>query len=100
MSPHRDTPYIKVQIELDSYEIANLFAALEMVPDTGDWHAQIIGKIGQAMHEQGYNPDEFYFPANSGMDIKSVRRHLDLLDLADRHECLRRPKRNNGKRKG
>lgn len=100
MSPRRDTPYIKVQIELDSYEIANLFAALEMVPNTGDWMHQIIGKIEYQMHEQGINPIEFYFPPNSGMDSKSVRRHLDILDLADRHDCLRRPKRNDGKRKG
>jgi hypothetical protein len=95
----RDTPYVEVLIKLDSYEIANLLAALELVPDTGDWMGQIITKIEQEMQKQGVNPLEFYYPANGGMNTKGVRRHLDNLEFADSSGYLRRPKRNNGTRK-
>jgi hypothetical protein len=82
----KDTPLIKVNIELDSYEIANLFAALEMVPDTGDWYQQIIGKIHAQMLALGYKPEEFYFHPNAGMNPRNVRRHLDIMAHREKYK--------------
>lgn len=90
-----------VAIKFDTYELANLLKALEMTPSTGDWHAQMVGLISEALRERGYYIpssklgmyanlalDEirkkeglipFTYDANP-MTTDDIRRHLDYKD--------------------
>lgn len=73
---------MEVSIVISAYEIANLIQALRMVPNNGDWYASLISKINAelAKHDP---PLELHH--NAGMDIKNVRRHLDLMEHRKKH---------------
>lgn len=55
----------KVNLPLDYYEAVNLFEALKVVPDTGDWYNQVkfkleaVLRLTQAYHDSVYalNPN-------------------------------------------
>jgi hypothetical protein len=73
----------KINIEITAYEIANLMAALKLVPNTGDWRASIITKIQSAV-EDLHLEVEPQIP-NAGLDIAHMRKHLDIVEHQAKH---------------
>lgn len=88
----RDTVYITIDIQLDSYEIANLLLALDYVPKTGEWYDKIVNKIADAMALKGVKIEEFYYKPNSGLNLKSIRRHLELMEYKEKYPHLKTKK--------
>lgn len=78
---------MKVSIELTANEIVNLFQALKILPENGDWKINITLKVFDAMDKLGWTKEELEnnFHPNSGMCIKSLRRHIDILELKSRN---------------
>jgi hypothetical protein len=68
-----------VSVILNSYEIANLLAALKLLPATGEWHSNIISKIESEMIKQKIKPESFSKP-NASLNIRQVRIHLNILE--------------------
>jgi D-mannonate dehydratase len=71
---------MEITIIINEYEIANLVQALKMVPRNGEWYSSIINKVQTAIEASGLSHEQVDWNYNSGMDIKSVRRHLDILE--------------------
>jgi hypothetical protein len=74
---------MEINITLSNYEIANLIHAMKFVNDTGDWYQSFLNKLHDGMHEQGIENWDMHY--NPGMDVKTIRRHLDLMEMKQRH---------------
>jgi len=78
---------MKISIDLDAYEIVNLLQALNVVPNNGDWKLSVILKIIDGVENLGWTKEKLQqeYMANSGMSIKDMKRHVEILEWKQKH---------------
>ena len=78
---------LEISIQLDDYECANLLHLLNFIPNNGEWRNNIINKINDKINELPDENKQFnknVLP-NSGITIKHMKKHIDLLEWKAKH---------------
>lgn len=79
---------MKITIELDDYEVANLTHALKFIPENGEWLINLRNQIETKVSELSklnYDGFKMDIMPNSGIDIPFMKKHIEYMEYREKY---------------
>jgi len=78
---------MKILIQLDDYEVANLLHLLNFIPKNGEWRENIINKINYEVDKIPNDNKQFSknVQPNSGITLEYMKKHIELMAFKEKH---------------